>query len=87
MARLKTASSLVQTQAGTMLWMAPEVIEEHPYDGKADVYSYAMVLFELVSKTLPFQGMLLVISNYLMRSLLISVFRQDTSTNYAMCAY
>ncbi len=58
MARLKTASSLVQSKVGTMLWMAPEVIEEQPYDAKADIYSYALVLYELVTKTLPFQGLL-----------------------------
>ncbi len=57
MARLKaTASSLVQTKAGTILWMAPEVIRESPYDLKADVYSYAMVLYELAAKSLPFKG-------------------------------
>ncbi len=58
MARLKTAAStsLVCTQAGTTLWMAPEVIDEQPYDIKADVYSYSMILYELAAKTLPFKG-------------------------------
>ncbi len=37
--------------------MAPEVIRAQPYDSKADVYSYAMILYELATKTLPFVQM------------------------------
>ena len=42
---------------GSILWMAPEVIVqkvEDPYTQKSDVYSYAVVLYELVSGQLPF---------------------------------
>ncbi|EPS61404.1 hypothetical protein M569_13392, partial [Genlisea aurea] len=42
---------------GTYRWMAPEMIKERPYDRKVDVYSFGIVLWELTTALLPFQGM------------------------------
>jgi serine/threonine protein kinase len=39
---------------GTPLWMAPEVLLGKPLDEKSDVYSYAIVLWEIVTKEEPF---------------------------------
>eukprot|EP00897_Mesotaenium_endlicherianum_P003302 jgi/Mesen1/29/ME1078911C05710 len=36
--------------------MAPEVLEQEPYNEKADVYSYGIVLWELVTREEPFKG-------------------------------
>ena len=44
LARTK-ANSSTQTQVGTWAWMAPEVLEQKPYDEKADVYSYGVILW------------------------------------------
>merc|ERR1712224_933909 len=41
--------------AGTSLWMAPEVMQGTAYDEKADVYSYAICLFEIICRNLPFE--------------------------------
>lgn len=40
---------------GTPLWMAPEVLMNKPYDEKADVYSFAIVLWEILSAADPWQ--------------------------------
>jgi len=40
--------------AGSYHWMAPEVVTGH-YDEKADVYSFAMVLFEIICQEIPFE--------------------------------
>jgi len=45
------------TIPGTPLWMAPEVMMGRQVDEKADVYSYAIVLWELVSQKPPFPDM------------------------------
>lgn len=45
---------------GSILWMAPEVITQlapDPYSQKSDVYSYAVVLYELFSGCLPYENM------------------------------
>ncbi|KEP66957.1 UNVERIFIED_CONTAM: protein kinase domain-containing protein [Hammondia hammondi] len=39
---------------GTYYWMAPEVIAAGKYSEKIDVYSYGVVLYELLSESLPY---------------------------------
>jgi len=39
---------------GTFHWMAPEVVLHGSYDEKVDVYSFAMVLYEIVCFDVPF---------------------------------
>jgi len=41
--------------AGTCHWMAPEVFTGSSYDEKVDVYSFAMILFEIVCREIPFE--------------------------------
>ncbi|KAK1273970.1 Serine/threonine-protein kinase HT1 [Acorus gramineus] len=42
---------------GTYRWMAPEMIKGKPYTRKVDVYSFGIVLWELTTALVPFQGM------------------------------
>ncbi|KAG8038599.1 hypothetical protein GUJ93_ZPchr0255g33283 [Zizania palustris] len=37
--------------------MAPEMIQHRPYDHKVDVYSFGIVLWELITGMLPFTNM------------------------------
>lgn len=41
--------------AGTCHWMAPEVHAGSTYDEKVDVYSFAMILFEIICREIPFE--------------------------------
>lgn len=41
------------TAVGSPLWMSPELFLQQPYGPSTDVYSYAMVLFEIIEQTLP----------------------------------
>ncbi|OHT02855.1 TKL family protein kinase [Tritrichomonas foetus] len=49
--------SLMTSGVGTSQWMAPEVIGSKPYDQKADVYSFGVMLWELLTKDVPFHGL------------------------------
>ncbi|RLN70661.1 hypothetical protein BBJ28_00012388 [Nothophytophthora sp. Chile5] len=49
-------SADLTAETGTYGWMAPEVIRHEPYSTKADVYSYGVVLWELLAKDVPFRG-------------------------------
>ncbi|POM73144.1 TKL protein kinase [Phytophthora palmivora] len=49
-------SADLTAETGTYGWMAPEVIRHEPYSSKADVYSFAVVLWELLAKDVPFKG-------------------------------
>jgi serine/threonine protein kinase len=44
-------------RVGTQHWMAPEVFMGRPYDHLADVYSFAMVMFEVFCREMPFDDM------------------------------
>lgn len=39
---------------GTPQWMAPEVMEGNRYNGKVDVYSFGIVLTEIITRKMPF---------------------------------
>lgn len=54
---LKTQCKKTKGNKGTYRWMAPEMIKEKPYTQKVDVYSFGIVLWELMTALLPFQGM------------------------------
>ena len=45
---------------GTYRWMPPKMIKENPYIRKFDVYSFGIVLWELLIALIPFQEMTLV---------------------------
>merc|ERR1712137_314327 len=51
----KPGSSGSYGSIGTPLWMAPEVLQNKPYDESADVYSFGIVLWELLTQEDPFK--------------------------------
>jgi hypothetical protein len=52
-----TDEQLMTPQVGTAQWTAPEVLDSKPYGEPADVYSYAVLLWELLTKEIPFRGL------------------------------
>ncbi|XP_057544245.1 serine/threonine/tyrosine-protein kinase HT1 [Amaranthus tricolor] len=42
---------------GTYRWMAPEMIKHKPYGRKVDVYSFGLMLWEMVSGSIPYEDM------------------------------
>ncbi|KAK6235831.1 hypothetical protein SCA6_011168 [Theobroma cacao] len=56
-ARIQVHSEGMTPHTGTYRWMAPEMIQNWPYTQKVDVYSFGIVLWELITGLLPFQGM------------------------------
>jgi serine/threonine protein kinase len=56
LSRIK-ATNQTMTQCGTVAWIAPEIFEGGQYSEKADVYSYAMVLCEIITRQEVWKGM------------------------------
>ena len=48
--------TVMMTGCGSVLWMAPEILLGEAYNEKVDVFSFAMVLVELVAQALPWSG-------------------------------
>ena len=48
------AADATMTGVGTPLWMAPEVSSGKRYDSKADVYSFGIILHEVLKQDLPY---------------------------------
>ena len=47
-------SNHTMTAVGSMLWMAPELLVSTRYDSSVDVYAYGIVLWETMSRELPY---------------------------------
>lgn len=43
-------------EIGTPHWMAPEIFESNHYTEKVDVYAYGMILWEMLTDSVPFRG-------------------------------
>ncbi|XP_076955319.1 serine/threonine-protein kinase STY46-like [Bidens hawaiensis] len=56
-ARVQNKSGIMTAETGTYRWMAPEVIEHRPYSHKADVFSFGIVVWELLTKKLPYANL------------------------------
>ncbi|TYH47900.1 hypothetical protein ES332_D10G030800v1 [Gossypium tomentosum] len=48
---------LLADDPGTYRWMAPEMIKRKPYGRKVDVYSFGLILWEMVAGTIPYEDM------------------------------
>ncbi|XP_042442289.1 serine/threonine-protein kinase STY13-like [Zingiber officinale] len=65
LAREETETEMMTAETGTYRWMAPELCnnvtlkrgQKKHYDHKVDVYSFGLVLWEMLHNQLPFQGM------------------------------
>ncbi|MED6174980.1 hypothetical protein PIB30_074130 [Stylosanthes scabra] len=48
---------LLVDDPGTYRWMAPEMIKRKSYGRKVDVYSFGLILWEMVTGTIPYEDM------------------------------
>eukprot|EP00003_Mantamonas_plastica_P016877 TRINITY_DN2822_c2_g3_i1.p1 TRINITY_DN2822_c2_g3~~TRINITY_DN2822_c2_g3_i1.p1 ORF type:complete len:355 (+),score=138.19 TRINITY_DN2822_c2_g3_i1:39-1067(+) len=56
MARVREQSNTMTGNVGTPQWMSPELLVGEKYDETTDVYSFAMVLWEMITGEVPFAG-------------------------------
>jgi hypothetical protein len=56
LARLRDASSVMTANVGTVHWMAPEVLSGKKYNEKADIYSLAIVIWEMFTGQCPYDN-------------------------------
>ena len=50
-----TAATLSTSMSGTPAYMAPEVLMQKPYDGRADLFSMGLVCYEMLGGPQPFE--------------------------------
>ncbi|KAD3068378.1 hypothetical protein R6Q59_017773 [Mikania micrantha] len=55
-ARSLQPRNLAETLCGSPLYMAPEIMQLHKYDAKADLWSVGAILYQLVTGRTPFTG-------------------------------
>jgi serine/threonine protein kinase len=49
-------AKVMTSKIGTYQWMAPEVIRGFKYTEKADVFSFAVIMWELATRKPPYYG-------------------------------
>ena len=67
MARVKEVEETANTtqEIGPIKWMSPESLEKKEYSTKSDIFSYGVVLYEIVTRELPWKEFNL--GNYLFK--------------------
>mmetsp|Transcript_8119 Transcript_8119/g.17635 ORF Transcript_8119/g.17635 Transcript_8119/m.17635 type:complete len:862 (+) Transcript_8119:82-2667(+) len=56
LSRIRSTEDIHMTMsAGTYHWMAPEVLSGRMYDEKVDIYSFAIVMYEVICRRMPFE--------------------------------
>lgn len=55
--RTFTDEELMTTFAGTLCYMAPDIIQHWDYDAGVDVYSFGLLVYELITGNRPYQGL------------------------------
>jgi eukaryotic-like serine/threonine-protein kinase len=87
LAKLKGSLKLTKNSStvGTLFYMAPEQIEGSTVDARSDIFSFGVVLYEMLSRHLPFRG---EYESAMMYSILneepesIQKYRTDLSSEY-----
>jgi serine/threonine protein kinase len=58
LSKVSVTGNTLNSKVGSLNWCAPEILlQSMPYTDKADVYSFGMVLWELLTHEAPFSGM------------------------------
>ena len=58
LARFEDTHKKMTAETGSYRWMAPEVIRHEMYDWRCDVYSYAVLAWEMLTYRIPFDDMM-----------------------------
>ncbi|OHT04362.1 hypothetical protein TRFO_28121 [Tritrichomonas foetus] len=56
LSKIENEDSLQSLIGGTPLWMAPELFDQVQYNNKVDVFAYAIILFQICTGKLPYEG-------------------------------
>lgn len=57
LSRQISENEFMSGQIGTCHWMAPEVLQASKYNLKADVYSFGILMYEVIARQLPYKGL------------------------------
>jgi len=57
LSRFKSDNESMTGHTGSYRWMAPEVVRNEKYDEKVDVYSFGVILWEMMSTDVPFSNL------------------------------
>eukprot|EP00002_Diphylleia_rotans_P000489 TRINITY_DN1025_c0_g1_i12.p1 TRINITY_DN1025_c0_g1~~TRINITY_DN1025_c0_g1_i12.p1 ORF type:complete len:2045 (+),score=374.67 TRINITY_DN1025_c0_g1_i12:132-6266(+) len=53
---IKADENKADENVGSLLWLSPEVIMGQEYKACADVYSYGIIVWEIITRKIPFEG-------------------------------
>jgi mitogen-activated protein kinase kinase kinase 7 len=73
--------TMMTVNKGSVCWISPEVISNENYNEKCDCYSYAVILFEILSRQKPYFHLPHANSNQIMFNVVLGKFRPKRIKN------
>lgn len=71
------SKSQSMAETGTLVYMAPEVIEGDHYNTKADVYSFGILMYEIITGTRAYSNMLKKMNSFKLKMQIVNGLRPD----------
>ena len=56
LSHIKKETAVITARMGSPQWSAPEILRGQPHDESADTYSFGVLLYEIMSRRLPYTG-------------------------------
>jgi serine/threonine protein kinase len=77
LSKVKLETITLTNAVGTPQWCSPELLKKEMVNEKTDVYSFAMVMYEMVANKIPFDGIAVFQGKFINTVIISNIYSHD----------